>query len=77
MSKGRLMDLLKVYIPDRYLDSPRGPEKWVHRVEDCYKRVCYYCYAFILSKLKRKCRLIKRGRDLYTESYLPDVFVPK
>ncbi|CAB3984354.1 Unconventional myosin-VIIa [Paramuricea clavata] len=41
MSKGRLMDLLGSYIPDIYLDTARGPEKWVHLIEDAYKKNSY------------------------------------
>jgi myosin-7 len=46
MSKGRLMDLLGSYIPDTYLDTARGPEKWVHLIEDAYKKVSDSLYHF-------------------------------
>ena len=39
MSKGRLMDLLGSYIPDMYLETARGPEKWAHLIEDEFKKV--------------------------------------
>ena len=42
MSKVRLMDLVGSYIPDVYLEAPKAPEKWVHQIEDAYKRVSLY-----------------------------------
>lgn len=48
MVKGRLMELLGSYIPDVYLDSARSPDKWIHLIEDAFKKVGKYGYYFCL-----------------------------
>lgn len=42
MSKGRLAELVGSYIPDMYLDYAKGPEKWVHFIEDAYRKVSVF-----------------------------------
>ena len=40
MSKARLVELLgSQYIPDVYLETSRGHEKWAHLIEDAYRKV--------------------------------------
>lgn len=49
------MELLGSYIPDMYLETAKGPDKWARFIESAFKRVG--CFPVFVSLLYVKTHL--------------------